>query len=398
MTLTDERIVAGGPGPEAPYCHAGHTHQDILRAWLFAAALSAFGGAAVFGPAAVRVIAVAVVAAMGADLVIALARGRPVIGGLSHAALTGLLLALTLPATVAWYIPFTGAVVAIVCGKTIFGGLGHYVWQPALVGRVVVQLLFLGSLSYGADRSLAPVLASGHLFTGSLAAADPVDMPAYAGWQEWAPRPLSDAIEMERPLQTLRRFAEGRFPTDGDLRYTVLLRDGLPPWPDTLFGLVPGGIGETSALAVMIAGLYLIYRGFLRWQLPVGILLAAFVTAAVLPVQTSVQEDAWDWFPIFAAENGYAVGLAYVLYHLTCGELMLGAFLLAGDMIATPMRARSQLIFALGVGAITIFMRLYGVLACECYWAILIMNSFVLSMDRRMKRPILGLATEPSPA
>jgi electron transport complex protein RnfD len=70
---------------------------------------------------------------------------------------------------------------------------------------------------------------------------------------------------------------------------------------------------------------------------------------------------------------------------------MLGAFLLAGDMIATPMRARGQVIFALGAGVLTVFLRLYGPLEAACYWSILIMNWLVPSIDRRMRRPILGM-------
>ena len=165
------------------------------------------------------------------------------------------------------------------------------------------------------------------------------------------------------------------------------MRDELPPWPDTLFGAVPGGIGETSSLALIVVGFFLIYRGYLKWQLPVAVLASAFVAASILPVETGGD---FVWFPVFAAEQGRAVGLAYVLYHMTSGQLMIGAFLLAGDVVSSPMRAQGHVIYGIGVGVLIIFMRMYGVLECECYWAILIMNTMVGTIDRFTSRRILG--------
>ncbi len=390
-----------GPGPLAlterwevragPHRHAGSTHEGILASWILAAGLAGLWGTTLFGPAAFKVLAVAILSAAGTELLVAFARGGSVVGGLWHACLTGLLLGLTLPATVGWHIPAMGAAVAIIFGKVVFGGLGHYYWHPALVGRVVMQLVFINSLSLGSANGTWPVLAPGHLWFGSVSSPREVDMPAYGGWRTLSDHSPDEAVSMERPVQALRRFAEGRIPPDGELRYEPLLRDALPPWEDTIFGTVPGGIGETCTLALIVAGLFLIYRGYLRWELPTMVIAAAAVAAALLPVESAVEGGGYDWFPIFAAEEGRAVGVAYVLYHLTSGELMLGAFLLAGDTIATPMRAGGQAIFAAGVGALTIFMRLYGVMECDCYWSILIMNTLVGPIDRRVRRPVLGM-------
>ncbi|RIK65884.1 MAG: hypothetical protein DCC65_11420 [Planctomycetota bacterium] len=373
----------------APHRHGGSTHVDVMGSWTLAAGIVGLCGAVLFGPAAAKVLLLAMLAGIGADFVVGYARGRPVVGGLSHASLTGLLLGLTLPATVPWYVPAIGAMVAVVFGKALFGGLGHFVWQPALVGRVIIQIVFWPTLSLGGDNATAPVLAPGHLLIGRLEPAVQVDMPGYTGWQR-LPRPDEPALRMERPVSALRAFAEGHIPPDGDLLYTPLLRDRLPPWEDTVFGTVPGPIGATCVLALIVAGLYLIYRGFLRWQLPTAMLAAAGLAAALLPIESG-GGDGWDWFPVFAVEQGRAVGVAYVLYHVTAGELMLGAFLLAGDMTTTPMRARGQIVFAAGVGVLTVFMRLYGVLEGECYWSILVMNTLVGVIDRRTKRDVLGM-------
>jgi electron transport complex protein RnfD len=385
-------IADDWPARPAPHRSSGNTHQDILRAWLLAGGIVAICGAVLFGPAAPILVGLAVGSAMAADLAFSLATRRPVIGGISHAALTGLLLGLTLPPTVEWYVPIIGSLIAIVFGKGLFGGLGHYIWQPALVGRVLVQFLFPQQLSLFVALAQSPVLAPGHLLVGDIHQARAIDMGTYRGWSAYEDLSASDAWLMERPVQTMRKFAEGKIDADGNLAYTPLIRDCLPPWQDTVFGLVPGGIGETCSLAVIVAGLYLIYRGYLRWQLPVAMLGSAALAAAVLPV-TATGGGGYDWLPVAVVEQGRAVGLAYVLYHLTSGQLLLGAFLLAGDMIASPMRARGQVVFAAGVGLLTIFMRLYGILEGECYWSILIMNSFVAMIDRRMKRPVLGMAT-----
>ena len=387
--ITGENWSAGA----APHLTGGDTHQHILRAWLLAAGTVAVCGVGLFGPAALKVLIVAVLFAAMADLASGLMTRRPVIGGLSHACLTGLLLGLMLPATAPWYVPMFGSLIAIILAKGLFGGLGHYTWQPAVVGRVVVQFLFKGHLSLTAALAASPVLAPGHLLVGDLSGAQPVVMATYRGWFAGDEPATAHAWMMERPVQALRRFAEAGFPLDGDLVYSPLLRDALPPWRDTVFGAVPGGIGETCTLALIVAGLFLIYRGYLRWQLPVAVLASAALAAAFLPVEAADGVGGYHWLPVLAVEQGRAVGVAYVLYHLTSGQLMLGAFLLAGDMIATPMRVRGQLIFAAGIGVGTIFMRLYGNLDGECYWSILVMNALVSPIDRRTRRPVLGMAS-----
>jgi Na+-translocating ferredoxin:NAD+ oxidoreductase RnfD subunit len=394
-TMTEDNWFVGEDwaARPAPYRNSGNTHRDILQAWIFAAGIVAACGTVLFGAGAILIVGIAMASAVAADLGVGFVTRRPVAGGLLHAALTGLLLALTLPATVSWYVPMIGSLIAVVFAKGLFGGMGHYIWQPALVGRVFVQFLLPQQLSLFASLTQSPVLAPGHLLIGDLGQARPVGLGVYRGWSAYREPAASDAWLMERPVQMLRRFAEGDVPTDGKLVYEPLLRDWLPPWRDSVLGLVPGGMGETCTVALIVAGLYLIYRGYLRWQLPVAVLAGAALAAAVLPVETAVEGRGYDWFPVFAAEKGRAVGLAYVLYHLTSGQLMLGAFLLAGDMIASPMRARGQAAFGFVIGVMTVFMRLYGAIEGECYWSILVMNSFVGMIDRYTRRPVLGLAT-----
>lgn len=393
MTTSQWIVNANTQSLVAPFRHGGDTHRDILKAWMLAASIVGACGVVLFGVSALLILAVAIISALAAEMLSAFVLQKPIIGGLSHAALTGLLLGLTLPATVEWYVPMFGAIIAILFGKSLFGGLGHYIWQPALVGRIVVGFLFASQMSMASATSQAPVLAPGRLLVGDLHDARPIHAGTYRGWFSPRHEHDADALLMEQPVYTMRRFAVGDIQPQGDLIYEVLIRDYLPPWKDTVFGTVPGAIGETCIVALIVAGLYLIYRGYLRWQLPVVVLASAAAAASFLPVELAGANAGYDWFPAFAVENGRAVGCTYVLYHLTAGQLMLGAFLLAGDTMATPMRARGQVQFAIGVGVLTVFMRLYGVVDGECYWAILIMNSLVAVIDRHSKRPILGMAT-----
>lgn len=380
--MTSDCWIAGEHGLTgvAPHRSGGNTHHHIVRCWILGASLVGACGVVLFGAAALRVLMVSIVSAMGADMTLVFLTRRPATGRLPHAALIGLLLGLTLPPTAEWWIPMLGAIVAILIGKGVFGGFLH----PALVGRVVVQTLF-SSLSL--SGSLSPVLAPDHLLVGDIIQAK--RLPGVQSWHESGEYTTHDAVLSRRPVQELRRFAHGRIPSDGNLHYEPLLRDVLPPWRESLFGVVPGGIGETCGLALIVAGLFLIYRGYVRWQLPVTILVSAALAAAVLPVELGGD---YRWFPALEVEQGRAVGLAYVLYHLTAGQLMLGAFLLAGDTVASPMRVHGQIVFGVGIGVLTIFMRLYGVLEGECYWSILILCALVGTIDRSMKRRVLGMA------
>ncbi len=394
MTLSTDTTSWGvRPTTAAPHLTGGSRHRHVLQSWLGAALLVGCCGIVFYGPAALAVLAVGPLAALATDLAIAVVLRRSVFGGLMYSFLMGFLLSLTLPATVPLYVPAVGSIVAVGV-KAMFGRMGHCVWHPALVGRVVVQFVFWQNLSLSPTNPTLrwPVLNRNHLVFGDIADARPIPAREYQGWQvanKMWPRP--NAFLIDRPVALLRAFTDGMLSPEKGRRFSSLVRDILPPWRDTVLGTISGGIGETCTAALVIAGLFLIYRGHLRWQLPVALLAAAAFAAAILPVNTGGDAGGYRWIPALAVEDGRAVGLAYVLFQLTAGQLMLGAVLLAGDMMLTPMRARGQVVYAIGIGVLTIFLRLYGPLECACYWSILVMNTLVPAIDRSMKRPVLGL-------
>ena len=140
----------------APHRLGGHTTQEILRAWSLAACIAALFGVALFGIDALRLIAIAVATGGACDIAISLATRRRMIGGPLHSALSGLLIALTLPPQVGWYVPMLATMVAVLAAKGLFSSLGHYIWQPAMVGRVVAQFKDVAK-SYGEKAVLGDV-------------------------------------------------------------------------------------------------------------------------------------------------------------------------------------------------------------------------------------------------
>jgi Na+-translocating ferredoxin:NAD+ oxidoreductase RnfD subunit len=261
---------------------------------------------------------------------------------------------------------------------------------------VVAQFVFAQQLSFAGTPAHSPVLASGKLIFGDLSNASQAVAGANHGWAETLPPSGEDALLMERPVQVLRRLADGAASRGVKSPLLIALRDELPPWQDTLLGTVPGGIGETASVALIVGMLYLMMRGVLRWQLPLGVLVAALLMAGICPIRID-DNGAYVWIPAVASVERWPLGLLYVLYHLTSGQLLLAAGLLAGDPTASPLTARGQWLFGLGIGTITIFMRLYGLIECEAYWAILIMNTLVPWIDRCTRPRVLGVRRRGKP-
>lgn len=393
-------LGASGPSPPGasadlpllvragPHRTAGDTHAEIVRAWIFAAGFVGAWGAVFFGWAALRVLLAAIVASVATQWACGFLRRTRVVGGLPRAVLTGLLVGLTLPATAATHVAAAASLIAVALGEALFGGVGHYLWNPVLVGQVVARFVFGAALGGAQPAGHGPVLATDGVIRGDVLKSHPMRPHEYSDWASLALPPGKDAIQIERPDATLRRFAVGEIRPEGELYLVPLLRDALPVWRDALIGAVPGGIGETPALALIVAGLYLVYRGYLRWQLPAAMLAAAAVAAAVLPVESGGR---YHWLPALRVEQGEAVGLAYVLHQLTAGGLLLCAILLAPETSTAPLRGRGQAVFGAGAGILTIFLRLYSPVPGEAYWAVLIMNTFVPLIDRQMRRPVLGI-------
>ena len=412
-----------------PFLRAPETARSVFVVMAAASAIPLLAGAVFFGWRAVVTAALAIGGCLACERIYMLVARMPATGRRSHAVLTGVLLAATLPPWAPWFVPLVAAVCATIVGKAIFGGVGHFLWQPALVGRLAVAVLFSGPLTAPFDKHphAQPVLAPNHIILGDLREGRRV-----ADHQPWGETllPSGGQAMILRPTRTvLAPLTRGELADfsalmdvpvyvdadgPGDMEPTgvpqarpaALMQ--APPIEDLLVGARPGGIGETCALAILAAGLYLIHRNYVRWTLPAAFVFAAAAVAALGPVQLAGPDgDAlWGWGPeggwSFAnvasgnwtlpplLREGLAVGWLYVLYALLGGEVLLAAFFLAAEMTSRPVTAGGQAIFGLGGGALAMTLQLYTDWPIPAYIAVLTMNTLTPAIDAWWRPRVFG--------
>lgn len=240
------------------------------------------------------------------------------------AVITGLLLAMTLPPSLSLDLAAIGAVVAIGIGKQVFGGLGYNIFNPALVGRAFLMTAF------------------------------PVAMTT------WIP-PVTAAMNTATYATPL-----------GDVKFQeAILHGTIAPLKDLFWGNVGGSLGETSAAALLIGALYLLFKRVIDWRIPTGILSAVAVFTGVF----------WMINP-----HKYPSSL----FHLLAGGLLIGAFFMATDMVTSPITPLGTWIYALGTGFLIGLIRLFGGFAEGVMFSILFMNIFVPMLNRYTPPRILG--------
>jgi len=389
------------PNPaHGPFLRAPEGARTIFLVTLFAACGPLAGGLVLFGFRAAFVAALAMTSCAGVEWLYFRVTRVPALLGRTHAVLTGLLLALTLPAFVPWYVPVIASAFAIIVGKAVFGGVGHFVWQPALVARLAVAVLFPTQLAVASEAlpSRQPVLAQNRLLVGDvLSAGKGSNTVAWRG----RPGPKGkDAFLLTPPARVLRGLTDARKPAFSAI---VFRRPGpvsrspaalleMPPISNLLYGARPGGIGETSVILIAVAVLYLVYRNYVKWHLPLALLAAAWVTAAVAPVFLAGPGPAvrTRWLPLLTDE-GLDVAFTYVNYQLLSGELLLAVLLVSAEMTSRPVTTGGQVLFALGCGTLAMLGQLYLDVPVPCYMAVLAMNTFTPAIDRLWRPRVFGM-------
>ncbi|MCE5324817.1 MAG: RnfABCDGE type electron transport complex subunit D [Planctomycetaceae bacterium] len=405
VRLTDPLEPARQGVTTAPFLRAPEAARTIFLVTLAAACAPLIAGMVLFGWYAAAVAALCVGSCVVIERIYYRVTHTPALLGRTHAYLTGVLLALTMPPFVPWYIPVVAAAFAIIIGKAVFGGVGHFIWQPALVGRVAVAVIFLTPLT----PAYWPILARDKLLDGDIRSAQQVD--PFDRWSGRAALPDSDAFSVRPPADILA----GLTSTD-EVQYSGLVQiprelmlaglktppeqhvprlrgavmSKLPPLNEMLLGVRGGGIGETCAVVILVAGLYLVYRGYVKWQLPMAIIASAAVVVAVAPIRLAGPDGQtlWKWLPL--GIEGADAGFTYVIYQLLSGELLLAAMFLATEMTSRPVTTGGQVLFGIGCGAAAMLLRLYVDLPVPCYTAILIMNTFTPKIDRLWRPRTLG--------
>ena len=240
------------------------------------------------------------------------------------AVITGMLLAMTLPPSLSLELAVIGAVVAISLGKQVFGGLGYNIFNPALVGRAFLQTAF------------------------------PVAMTT------WIP-PATIKINTATLATPL-----------GNLKFEDAISQGtLTPLKELFFGNTGGCLGETSALFLILGGLFLLFRRVSDWRIPLGILLSLTVFTGA--------------FWLVNPEK-----YASPLFHILAGGLLIGALFMATDMVSSPITSLGTWIYALGIGILVGLIRLFGGFPEGVMYSILFMNTFVPLLNRYARPRILG--------
>jgi electron transport complex protein RnfD len=241
--------------------------------------------------------------------------------------ITGLLLGLTLP---------PGFAIGI--GKLIFGGLGQNIFNPALVGRAVLQAAF-------------PV--------------------AITTWPSDKPGGFWDLTVGQTSLPLMTAGADG---LSGATPLGLMKFEGVTtPFPDLFLGSIGGSAGETSALIITLCGLYLAFRNFLNWRIPVSIFVSVVALSGFLHVLDSSAPS-----PLFM---------------LFGGGLMLGAWFMATDMVTSPVTNKGCWIFGAGIGALVVVIRLWGGLPEGVMYGILLMNALVPYINQWTQPRVFGTGT-----
>ena len=313
-----------------------HVHTDdsvrkimyrVVLAMLPALAWSVF----VFGLDALRVTLIAVAACMAFEYLIQrfVMKVTPSVND-GSALVTGILLAFNVPADLPWWILVLGAFVAVTVAKLSFGGLGSNIFNPALVGRVFLLISFPVQMTTWPVTKQAAVDAT--------TAATPLGL-------------IKEGILNGKPLNELMGT--------------------LPSTSDMLLGNIGGSLGEVSALMLLLGGLYMLWKKVITWHTPVAILGSMFVFGAIF------------WF---VNPEAYLTPV----FHLLAGGAMLGAIFMATDMVTSPMTGKGQLIYGVGIGVITMCIRLFGSYPEGISFAILIMNGFTPLINAYVKPKRFG--------
>jgi electron transport complex protein RnfD len=246
------------------------------------------------------------------------------------AAITGLLLGLTLPAGVPLWMAAVGGGFAIGFGKLIFGGLGQNIFNPALLGRAFLQAAF------PEDMTTWPVLDG----PWSSLKGDNLALPLMSG------DPVA-SVTGATPL--------------GLMKFEGLDATG-------------GSLGETAAAAILLGGLYLAVKKYLDWRIPISIFVTVGVLSQVIHWIDPTKPDA--------------------LFMLFSGGLVLGAVYMATDMVTSPTTPRGAWIFGFGIGALVVLIRLWGGLPEGVMYSILLMNALVPFIERATQPRLFGTGKE----
>jgi len=313
----------------SPHEHSSETVSKLMYGVIIALLPAFIASVYFFGIGTVIITVTAMVSCVIFEFLIQrfLMKEKPAISD-GSAMVTGMLLAFCLPTNLPVWLVILGSFVAISVGKMSFGGLGNNPFNPALVGRV---FLFV---SFPVQLTSWPVAGENHF--------------AYL-----------DASTGATPLSIMKEGMK-----NGE-RMTEILLD-IPFYLDMFIGRMGGSAGEIAGAALLIGFIYLLIRKIITWHIPVSILLTVTVFTGIM----------WLSDPTLNPNP---------LFHLLGGGLMLGAIFMATDYVTSPMNVKGMWIYGIGIGIITVVIRVFGAYPEGVQFAILIMNAFTPLINKYVK-------------
>ena len=282
-----------------------------------------------FRLSALNVIFFCVTGSVGAEFLCQkISKQESTIGDFS-AVVTGLLLAFNVPASLPWWMCLLGAAFAIIVVKMVFGGIGNNFVNPALAARAFLLASF-------------PVAMTLWTRTGV----------------NWVSSGNIDAYTTATPLSFLKAGSNG----------VSSLADSGISISNMLIGNIGGCIGETSAVLIILGGLYLMYKGIINYVIPTFYICTVAILMFIL--------------------GGF--NFTFVIYELLAGGLMLGAFFMLTDYTTSPMTKKGKIIYAVLAGLITTVIRLYGGYPEGVSYSILLVNTMTPLIDKYTKTKVFG--------
>ncbi len=317
----------------SPHVHGKHTVRTIMWGVVMALIPALLVSVYYFGLSALWLTLTAVVSCVAFEYIIQRGFfGKEVTITDGSAVITGLLLAFNVPSSLPLWQVVLGSLFAIGVAKMTYGGLGKNPFNPALAGRVFLLI------SFPVDMTNWPI-------------------PSVFGG-------MTDAITGTTALGVLK---EGVM--NGETVSQLMTK--IPSNTDMFIGNIGGSLGEVSAIAILLGGLFLIIRRIITWHIPVSFLLTVAVFSGIL----------WHSNPDKFADP---------VFHLLAGGLMLGAIFMATDMVTSPMTSLGMIVFGIGCGVLTILIRVFGSYPEGVSFAILIMNAVTPLINKAFKPKQFG--------
>jgi electron transport complex protein RnfD len=313
-----------------PHVRTETSVNRIMYSVIAALVPSALAGIYLFGWSAIQVILISIATALITEAAMQKMIKQKLTISDGSAILTALLLAMTLPPGCPWWVTAFGSFFAIAIGKQIYGGLGYNPFNPALVGRVVLLIGF--PLQMTTWETIHPILSGVDVVTGAT--------------------PLGEVQIARLSHKPVPDLATHQF------------------W-SMFTGNTLGSLGETSELLLILGGLYLLYKHYITWHIPVSMIGTVFAFSGLF----------WLIDPSHYANP---------LFHVLSGGLLLGAMFMATDMVTCPNTPKGQLVFGAGCGLLTIIIRMWGGYPEGVSFAILLMNAFTPMIDRYIQPRLYG--------